>query len=186
MSRPRPVGRTVLAVLVAVLAVLLGGTVPAAAKTVLPDAGRAGSGTPGALMTAAGHPATGAPGTETAPALDPARAPGAAPGVRAGAGGTTGRAPLRAVQGPPEAPGAPRAAVAVAVRGGGPSCAPAAPDHGGTPAVPARAGGDHAQVPPGRPVPPAARPYAGLPVPAPVRGPDRPAPGPVELSVMRV
>ncbi|MFB7172938.1 hypothetical protein ACFCYM_19230 [Streptomyces sp. NPDC056254] len=140
MSRPRPSGRAVLAVLVAVLAVLLGGTAPAAAGTVLPEA---------------------------APA------------------GTTGRAPLRAE--PDAVPGSPDAPrVGSLARGGGPSCAPAVPDHGGTPAVPARAGGDHAQVPPGRPVPPVARPHAGLPVRAPVRGPDRPAPGPVELSVMRV
>ncbi|MFE7099660.1 hypothetical protein [Streptomyces erythrochromogenes] len=170
MSRPRLSGRAVLAVLVAVLAVLLGGTAPAAAGTVLPDAapaGRAaapaGSGTPGALPAVAGHPGTvgdGAAGTE---------AEGAAGTEADGAAGTEA-AP---------APGP-------AVRSGGPSCAPAAPDHGGTPAVPSRSGGDHAQVPPGRSVPPAARPYAGLPVRVPVRDPDRPAPGPVELSVMRV
>ncbi|WP_030957049.1 hypothetical protein [Streptomyces sp. NRRL S-378] len=170
MSRPRPFCRAVPALLVAVLAVLLGGTAPAAAGTVLPPAGPAGraatpagSGTPGALLAVAGHPATaaaGAPGTEAAPAAGTRAVPAA--GTEAAA-----------------APGP-------AVRSGGPSCAPGAPDHGGTPAVPARAGGDHAQVPPGRPAPPAARPHAGLPVRVPVRGPDRPAPGPVELSVMRV
>ncbi|MFD9077509.1 hypothetical protein ACFYYM_10920 [Streptomyces erythrochromogenes] len=150
MSRPRLFGCAVLAV----LAVLLGGTAPAAAGPFLPDsapaaraAAPAGSGAPGALLAVAGPPGTvadAAAGTEAAPAPGPA------------------------------------------VRSGGPSCAPAAPDHGGTPVVPARSGGDHAQVPPGRPVPPAARPYAGLPVRVPVRDPDRPAPGPVELSVMRV
>ncbi|APU41483.1 hypothetical protein [Streptomyces sp. TN58] len=153
MSRPRPFGRAVLAVLVAVLAVLLGGTAPAAAGTVLPDAAPAGT-------------------TGRAPLRAEPDAPGAVPG--------RSEAP-RAVPGSPDAP-----RVGPLARGGGPSCAPAAPDHGGTPAVPARAGGDHAQVPPGRPVPPVARPHAGLPVRAPVRGPDRPAPGPVELSVMRV
>ncbi|MFC9582665.1 hypothetical protein ACFVJ8_07480 [Streptomyces yangpuensis] len=178
MSHPRPFGRAVPALLVAVLAVLLGGTAPAAAGTVLPHAGPAGraatpagSGTPGALLAVAGHPATaaaGAPGTEAAPAAGTRAVPAA--GTRAvPAAGTEAAA----------APGP-------AVRSGGPSCAPGAPDHGGTPAVPARAGGDHAQVPPGRPAPPAARPHAGLPVRVPVRGPDRPAPGPVELSVMRV
>ncbi|MEU9082987.1 hypothetical protein [Streptomyces sp. NPDC048357] len=69
---------------------------------------------------------------------------------------------------------------------GGPACAPGAPDHGGLPAGPARAGGEHAHVPPARPVPEGARPYAAMPVRVLVRGPDRPAPGPVELSVMRV
>ncbi|MGW9088745.1 hypothetical protein ACWGSG_36555, partial [Streptomyces yangpuensis] len=123
MSRPRPFGRAVLAVLVAVLAMLLGGPAPAAAGTVLPDVGRAAapadSGTPGALKAVAGHPATDAAGPQAAPAPDPARAPDAAPGVRAGAGAGTGRAPLRAVPGRSEAPDAPRAAAAV--RGGGPS-----------------------------------------------------------------
>ncbi|MFJ9546394.1 hypothetical protein [Streptomyces erythrochromogenes] len=134
MSRPRLFGCAVLAV----LAVLLGGTAPAAAGPFLPDS---------------------------------------APAARAAA---------------PAAPGASRAAplpdrprADPAVHGGGPSCAPAPPDRGGTPAAPTRAG-DHAQVPPGRPVPAAVRPYAAPPVRVLVRGPDRPAPGPVELSVMRV
>lgn len=68
----------------------------------------------------------------------------------------------------------------------GPSCAPGAPDHGGVPAVPARAGAEQAQLPPGGTVPGAARPYSAAPVRVLVRGPDRPAPGPVELSVLRV
>ncbi|KJY17892.1 MULTISPECIES: hypothetical protein [Streptomyces] len=136
MYRPRLFGRAVLAV----LAVLLGGTAPAAAGTLLH-----GSGQP-AVRAAA--PAAASDASRAAPRPDRPRAD-------------------------------------PAVQGGGPSCAPASPDRGGTPAVPARAG-DHAQVPPGRPVPVAARPYADPPARVRVRGPDRPAPGPVELSVMRV
>lgn len=134
MYRPRLFGCAVLAV----LAVLLGGTAPAA-----------------------GTPLSGS-GRFPVPAAAPADSDGS-----------------RAVP----APDRPRADPAV--RGGGPSCAPAAPEHGGVPGVPTRAG-DHAQVPPGRPVPAAARPYADPPARVRVRGPDRPAPGPVELSVMRV
>ncbi|MFD3696591.1 hypothetical protein ACFWUZ_10590 [Streptomyces sp. NPDC058646] len=79
-------------------------------------------------------------------------------------------------------------AVPAAVFGGdgGPSCAPAGPGRGGLPAAPPRAGGEQAQLPPARPVPAADRPGATLSVRVLVRGPDRPAPGPVELSVMRV
>ncbi|MFJ9595262.1 hypothetical protein ACIRS3_21185 [Streptomyces virginiae] len=135
MYRPRLFGCAVLAV----LAVLLGGTAPAAAGTLLRGSAQ--------------------------PALR-AAAPAASDASRA--------AP------PPDRPRADPA-----VQGGGPSCAPASPDRGGTPAAPPRAG-DHAQVPPGRPVPAAARPYADPPARVRVRGPDRSAPGPVELSVMRV
>ncbi|WP_405448135.1 hypothetical protein [Streptomyces erythrochromogenes] len=200
MSRPRLFGCAVLAV----LAVLLGGTTPAAAGPFLPDsapaaraAAPARSGTPGALPTAAEPPATAVAAAPGAVAVVPAAsaaagapgtaapAPGPAPALSAEAGGAVGRAPLRAVPGPPEVSDA--RLVAAAVAGGrGPFCAPAAPDQGGTPAVPARAGGDHAQVLPGRPAPPVARPHTGLPVRVPVRGPDRPAPGPLELSVMRL
>ncbi|MFD6973172.1 hypothetical protein [Streptomyces sp. NPDC059949] len=70
--------------------------------------------------------------------------------------------------------------------GGGPACGPGSPDHGGLPAVPARAVSEHGQLPAGRPVPEEARPHGAMPVRVLVRGPDRPAPGPVELSVMRV
>ncbi|MET9693082.1 hypothetical protein ABZY81_32310 [Streptomyces sp. NPDC006514] len=69
---------------------------------------------------------------------------------------------------------------------GGPACAPVAPERGGTPAVPARAFGEHAQVPPVRAVPEEAGPAAAVPVRTPVRGPDRPAPDRLELCVMRV
>ncbi|MFD8980857.1 hypothetical protein [Streptomyces sp. NPDC059564] len=82
-----------------------------------------------------------------------------------------------------------RSAPAPAVAGlqeRGPSCAPGAPDHGGVPALPVRAGAEHAQLPPGGAVPGAARPYCAAAVRVHVRGPDRPAPGPVELSVLRV
>ncbi|MFE7182384.1 hypothetical protein [Streptomyces erythrochromogenes] len=135
MSRPRLFGCAVLAV----LAVLLGGTAPAAAGPFLPDS-----------------------------------APVAA---RAGSTGAADPAAARSLEAPHADPVA---------GGGGPSCAPAPPDRGGIPAAPARAGGEHAQVPPARPAPADARPYAAPPVRVLVRGPDRPAPGPVELSVMRV
>ncbi|WP_079405405.1 hypothetical protein [Streptomyces sp. 3211] len=70
--------------------------------------------------------------------------------------------------------------------GGGPACAPAAPERGGAPAVPARAWGEHAQVPAGRAAPEEAGPPAAVPVRPLVRGPDRPAPDRLELCVMRV
>ncbi|MFG2993702.1 hypothetical protein ACGFZK_31160 [Streptomyces sp. NPDC048257] len=70
--------------------------------------------------------------------------------------------------------------------GEGPACAPRAPERGGTPAVPPRAAGEHAQVPPARPVPDEAGPPAAMPVRSPVRGPGRPAPDRLELCVMRV
>ncbi|MFG2973932.1 hypothetical protein ACGFYY_13130 [Streptomyces sp. NPDC048331] len=69
---------------------------------------------------------------------------------------------------------------------GGPACAPSAPERGGTPAVPARAWGEHAQVPLGRAAPEVAGPPAAVPVRSPLRGPDRPAPDRLELCVMRV
>ncbi|MFG2983013.1 hypothetical protein ACGFYQ_17455 [Streptomyces sp. NPDC048258] len=95
-----------------------------------------------------------------------------------------GPIPARAAAGP--APDAAQRHVAAVAEGGGPACAPVAPGHGGTPAVPTRAGGEHAQVPPARLCPEGARPYGTTPVRVLVRGPDRSAPGPVELSVMRV
>ncbi|MFB7463887.1 hypothetical protein ACFCZ1_10370 [Streptomyces sp. NPDC056224] len=88
--------------------------------------------------------------------------------------------------GPVTAPDAARRHVTAAADDRGPSCAPGAPDHGGLPAVPPRTGSDHAQLPPARLCPEAARPYAAAPVRILVRGPDGPAPGPVELSVMRI
>ncbi|MFE9483973.1 hypothetical protein ACFYNM_35990 [Streptomyces spororaveus] len=100
----------------------------------------------------------------TATAADPGSAPAA----------DSGSAPVR-----------PRAAAFT--DGGGPACAPTAPGHGGTPAVPTRTAGEqHAQVPPVRPVPEEAGPAGAGPVSTLVRGPGRPAPDPVELCVMRV
>ncbi|MFD9012934.1 hypothetical protein ACFVZ8_08610 [Streptomyces sp. NPDC059558] len=61
-----------------------------------------------------------------------------------------------------------------------------APERGGAPAVPARAWGEHAQVPPARAAPEEAGPPAAVPVRPLVRGPDRPAPDRLELCVMRV
>ncbi|MEU9299201.1 hypothetical protein [Streptomyces sp. NPDC048269] len=104
-------------------------------------------------------------------------------GFTTGGSATAGSAGVRVAAVAPDS--ADRHVAAVA-EGGGPACAPVAPDHGGTPAVPTRAGGEHAQVPPARLCPAAARPYGTTSVRVLVRGPDRSAPGPVELSVMRV
>ncbi|WP_405814847.1 MULTISPECIES: hypothetical protein [unclassified Streptomyces] len=102
--------------------------------------------------------------TATATAADPGSATAA----------DSGSAPVR-----------PRAAAFT--DGGGPACAPTAPGHGGTPAVPTRTAGEqHAQVPPVRPVPEEAGPAGAGPVSTLVRDPGRPAPDPVELCVMRV
>ncbi|MEU7604955.1 hypothetical protein [Streptomyces sp. NPDC041003] len=120
------------------------------------------------VLPAAAAPAPASPATASASA--PASVPASVPASDAG--------PVR--------PGDPNPAPAVFSGVGGPACAPGAADHGGLPAVPARAGGEHAHVPPARPLPEGARPYAAMPVRVLVRGPDRPAPGPVELSVMRV
>ncbi|MEU9025965.1 hypothetical protein AB0D46_00180 [Streptomyces sp. NPDC048383] len=80
----------------------------------------------------------------------------------------------------------PAAALADPAGPRGPSCAPGSPDTGRTPALPPRAGQDHAPLPAARPAPEEGRPHGTMPVRGPVRGPDRPAPGPVELSVMRI
>ncbi|MFB0630786.1 hypothetical protein [Streptomyces sp. AB3(2024)] len=77
-------------------------------------------------------------------------------------------------------------AAAAGPREQGPRCAPDAPDHGGVPAVPPRTGCEHAQLPAAGVVPEGARPRGTAPLRVLVRGPDRPAPGPVELSVLRV
>ncbi|MFB7183142.1 hypothetical protein ACFCYI_36225 [Streptomyces sp. NPDC056257] len=116
------------------------------------------------------------PRTVTALALAPVPASGPAP------------APA-AVQVPAPATGSatawPRAAEFTDADG--PACAPAAPGHGGTPAVPTRAAGEqHAQVPPVRAAPEDAGPAAAVTVRTPVRGPDRPAPDRLRLCVMRV
>ncbi|MEV6570637.1 hypothetical protein [Streptomyces sp. NPDC051577] len=70
--------------------------------------------------------------------------------------------------------------------GQGPACAPGGGDHGRIPAVPPRCGDPQHCAPAARV---AAEQPAGcrtMPVRILVRGPDRPTPGPVELSVMRV
>ncbi|MER5809785.1 hypothetical protein ABT143_16585 [Streptomyces sp. NPDC002033] len=106
--------------------------------------------------------------------------------------GTTGAVPAAAAPAPAAAhapaagSGNPAAEVLQELRERGPSCAPGAPGHGAVPAPAVRAGDGHAQLPPGGSVPVAQRPYAPAPVRVHVRGPDRPAPGPVELSVLRV
>ncbi|OEJ32941.1 hypothetical protein BGK67_17850 [Streptomyces subrutilus] len=84
---------------------------------------------------------------------------------------------------PPPAHGA-----AAASEGGGPSCAPGPGDHGRPPAVPNRAADpSHAHVPAaGRLSAGRAGDCRAIPVRVLVRGPGQPAPGPVELSVMRV
>ncbi|MFF4848457.1 hypothetical protein [Streptomyces sp. NPDC001194] len=68
----------------------------------------------------------------------------------------------------------------------GPSCDPGTRDHGQAPGVPPRSGGEHAHAPVGRPAVEQAWADRVAPVRVLVRGPDQPAPGPVELSVMRV
>ncbi|MDJ0384264.1 hypothetical protein [Streptomyces sp. G-G2] len=80
------------------------------------------------------------------------------------------------------------AMAATAYAGQGPACAPGTGGHEQAPAVPPRAGqgGDHAQVPPGRVPAEREGDAPGRPARVLVRGPDRPAPGPLELSVMRV
>ncbi|MET8753183.1 hypothetical protein ABZW32_24240 [Streptomyces sp. NPDC004667] len=81
---------------------------------------------------------------------------------------------------------APAFAPAAGAQEQGPRCAPDGPDHGGVPAVPPRTGGEHAQLPVAGVVPGEAGPRGTAPLRVLVRGPDRPAPGPVELSVLRV
>ncbi|GAA0296596.1 hypothetical protein GCM10010302_39120 [Streptomyces polychromogenes] len=79
-----------------------------------------------------------------------------------------------------------RAVLVEAAPARGPVCAP---DSGGpapAPAVPPRAGQEHGSVPVARTVPEGVRPYRAECVRVPVRGPDQRAPGPVELSVLRV
>ncbi|MGW7192723.1 hypothetical protein, partial [Streptomyces sp. NPDC054838] len=79
-----------------------------------------------------------------------------------------------------EAPVAGAEATAVAYEGHGPACSPGAGDHGQAPAVPPRDGRDHACAPAVR-LPAGPDPVArAVPAGVRVRGPDRPAPGPLE------
>ncbi|TDU77347.1 hypothetical protein EDD91_4093 [Streptomyces sp. KS 21] len=75
---------------------------------------------------------------------------------------------------------------AVADTGRGPSCDPGARDRGRAPGVAPRGAGEHAHSPVGRPAVEQVWGARTPPVRVLVRGPDQPAPGPVELSVMRV
>ncbi|MET3982482.1 hypothetical protein [Streptomyces sp. PvR034] len=84
------------------------------------------------------------------------------------------------------ADGSHAAAAPHAVPDRGPSCAPGDPDRGRVPALPLRGPGDHGCTPLERCVPEQVEHARGAPVRAPARGPDRAAPGPLELSVMRV
>ncbi|MFK0218456.1 hypothetical protein ACIQWN_09705 [Streptomyces vinaceus] len=68
----------------------------------------------------------------------------------------------------------------------GPSCDPGTRDHGQAPGVPPRGAGEHAHAPVGRPAGDQVWADRTPAVRVLVRGPDHPAPGPVELSVMRV
>ncbi|MEV7542721.1 hypothetical protein [Streptomyces sp. NPDC089915] len=96
-------------------------------------------------------------------------------------------APAAAAQaGPGARAGLVEAAFAEAVPARGPVCVPDSGGAGSAPAVPPRAGQEHACAPVARTSPEGVRPHRAECVRLPVRGPDRPAPGPVELSVMRV
>ncbi|MEV7439898.1 hypothetical protein AB0O22_01835 [Streptomyces sp. NPDC091204] len=165
MSRPRLFGCAVLAV----LAVVLG--CAASAVALAPTTRTASAPAPAPVPASAAR---------LAPAPAPASGLAPAPGPASG---------LAAVQVPAPATGSatawPRAAEFTDADG--PACAPAAPGHGGTPAVPTRTAGEqHAQVPPVRAAPEDAGPAAAVTVRTPVRGPDRPAPDRLRLCVMRV
>ncbi|MEW2412155.1 hypothetical protein AB0953_00220 [Streptomyces sp. NPDC046866] len=114
---------------------------------------------------------------------------GSAAGAAAPVGAAGARTSAAVQAGPEGAAAVPAAAVVRAADRGAPQCGPgpAAPDR--DPAVPARAGGhtEHGVAAGSRTAPrggwaPCALPRALVCV----RGPDRPAPRPVELSVMRV
>ncbi|MFG2876324.1 hypothetical protein ACGFYU_15235 [Streptomyces sp. NPDC048337] len=94
--------------------------------------------------------------------------------------------PVDAGPGPRPASASARAADPAPAPQKGPACDPTGPDRGGVPGVPVRVGGDHGQLPAGAGVPEGPRAQRAMPVRALVRGPDRAAPGPVELAVMRV
>ncbi|MCC0097280.1 hypothetical protein K7B10_21315 [Streptomyces flavotricini] len=117
-----------------------------------------------------------APGSVSAPV------PGA---VSASAGGSGAASAAASATGPAAAADlAPVRAVASADRG--PACDPGTRDHGQAPGVPPRGAGEHAHAPVARPAVEQAWADRTAPVRVLVRGPDQPAPGPVELSVMRV
>ncbi|MET9695623.1 hypothetical protein ABZY31_01685 [Streptomyces sp. NPDC006529] len=102
--------------------------------------------------------------------------------ARAGSGPVYGYA-----AGPVASPPARAAAVPEAVPAErGPSCSPADADQGRVPAVPQRPTGDHGHPPLARCLPDQPWHGRGAPLRVLARGPDRVAPGPLELSVMRV
>ncbi|THA31840.1 hypothetical protein E6R18_15920 [Streptomyces sp. A1277] len=111
------------------------------------------------------------------------------PAVRASA--AEAPAPVRASAAEAPAPVAASAVAASAVDGGHgiPGCGKGGMRDGGEPAVPARARAAHDQAPGlaewGLPAAPGTEPVRA-PAPLTPRGPDEAAPGPVELSVLRV
>ncbi|MET9320144.1 hypothetical protein ABZX75_08140 [Streptomyces sp. NPDC003038] len=114
---------------------------------------------------------------------------GAGAGADAGAGAGAGSLPSAHVAGAAAVQAAVAHAADRAAEGGTRRCdpAPGAPDN--VPAVPARASASAEHGTPAGTRP--ALTWSGVPFAVPramvcVRGPDRPAPGPVELSVMRV
>lgn len=114
-------------------------------------------------------------------------------GSLSGAAGSVGAAGARTsvgVQAGPDAAAAVRGAAVVQAAGrGAPQCGPGPAGPERDPAVPARAGGptEHGVAAGSRTAPRGGWAPCALPrALACVRGPDRPAPGPVELSVMRV
>ncbi|MER6777488.1 MULTISPECIES: hypothetical protein [unclassified Streptomyces] len=113
-----------------------------------------------------------APGSVSAPV------PGAVSASADGSGAASATGPAAAADLPPVR------AVASADRG--PACDPGTRDHGQAPGVPPRGTGEHAHALVARPAVEQAWADRTAPVRVLVRGPDQPAPGPVELSVMRV
>ncbi|MFD0269671.1 hypothetical protein ACFVGY_24370 [Streptomyces sp. NPDC127106] len=168
---PSSAHRRVAAVLLATVLALFcafAGTGSPGAGAVVPPYDRTGAAAPGPVA-AAGTPGGFASAATPAAAAAAAVAGGAtAEAGRTGAGGRVAASDARE-RGPRCGPG------------------PAAPDR--APAVPARAGAhlDHALAACARPALPGGAAPCFVPgPPCGARGPDRPAPGPVELSVMRV
>ncbi|MFJ3879168.1 hypothetical protein ACIPW5_17090 [Streptomyces sp. NPDC090077] len=137
----------------------------------------------------------GTPDRDTGPGAD---AGGAAPEAASVAVGPVPGTPDRgsgpgavagSVRGPAVDPGGPaRGAAAAAGPARGPSCDPGGPGPGrGAGVLPRGGAQEHAQLAAAvRQAPERACPYAAYRAGTPVRGPDLPAPKPVELSVMRV
>ncbi|MGW2678337.1 hypothetical protein [Streptomyces sp. NPDC001436] len=172
----RPVRRSrpaaVLALATALLAVVfaLAGPVRAVADTPVAPAG-------------AGRTGVAAPaGAGEGAALDGPPSRGSYPAAAATPRG--GHAPARAAGPAPQ--GAAFAGPAFPGSEPGPACGPGSGRDGVVPVVPPRGGHEHVSVLAARPAPEGVRPYRAGCVRVPVRGPGQRAPGPVELSVMRV